>query len=42
MTVIRSVVIEQESRHAGHATQSIFVDGLDTLLDEIADRGLEL
>ncbi|CAM5535612.1 hypothetical protein SATRM34S_04263 [Streptomyces atroolivaceus] len=39
---LRSVLIEQESRHAGHATQSIFVDDLDTLLGKIADRGLKL
>jgi predicted enzyme related to lactoylglutathione lyase len=37
----RSVVIEQRPEHAGHALHTIFVDDLDALVAQIADRGLE-
>jgi predicted enzyme related to lactoylglutathione lyase len=37
----RSVVIEQRPEHAGHAMHTIFVDDLDALVGQIADRGLE-
>ncbi|HWU10432.1 MAG TPA: VOC family protein [Streptomyces sp.] len=37
----RSVAVEQEPQHAGHAMNTVFVDDLDTLIAEIADRGLE-
>jgi predicted enzyme related to lactoylglutathione lyase len=37
----RSVFIEQRPDHAGHAMHTIFVDDLDTLVAEIAKRGLE-
>jgi predicted enzyme related to lactoylglutathione lyase len=37
----RSVYIVQRPEHAGHAMHTIIVDDLDTLLAEIAQRGLE-
>lgn len=37
----RSVAIEQRPEHAGHAMHTIFVDDLDALVAQIADRGLE-
>jgi predicted enzyme related to lactoylglutathione lyase len=37
----RSVVIEQRPEHAGHAIHTIFVDDLDALVAQIADRGVE-
>lgn len=37
----RSVVIEERPEHAGHAMHSIFVDDLDTLVADIAARGIE-
>jgi hypothetical protein len=37
----RSVFIEQRPEHAGHAMHTIFVDDLDALVAQIADRGLE-
>ncbi|TPQ17800.1 VOC family protein [Streptomyces sporangiiformans] len=37
----RSVFIEQRPGRAGHAMHTIFVDDLDTLVAQIADRGLE-
>jgi catechol 2,3-dioxygenase-like lactoylglutathione lyase family enzyme len=37
----RSLFIEQRPEHAGHAMHTIFVDDLDALVAEIADRGIE-
>ena len=37
----RSVYIVQRPEHAGHAMHTIIVDDLDTLVAEIAQRGLE-
>ena len=37
----RSVFIEQRPGHAGHAMHTIFVDDLDELVAQIADRGVE-
>jgi hypothetical protein len=36
----RSVFIEHRPEHAGHAMNTIFVDDLNTLVAQIADRGL--
>jgi hypothetical protein len=35
----RSIVIEQNAEHAGHAVHTIFVDDLDGLVPRIAERG---
>jgi catechol 2,3-dioxygenase-like lactoylglutathione lyase family enzyme len=37
----RYVYIVQRPEHAGHAVHLIFVDDLDTLVAQIADRGVE-
>jgi predicted enzyme related to lactoylglutathione lyase len=37
----RSVFIVQQPEHAGHAMHTIIVDDLDTVVAEIAQRGLE-
>ena len=37
----RSIAIEQNPEHAGHAVQTIFVDDFDTRVAEIAARGVE-
>jgi predicted enzyme related to lactoylglutathione lyase len=37
----RSVVIEHRPEHAGHAMHTMFVDDLDALVAQMADRGLE-
>jgi predicted enzyme related to lactoylglutathione lyase len=37
----RSVYVLQRPEHAGHAMHTIIVDDLDTLMAEIAQRGLE-
>ena len=37
----RFVYIVQQPEHAGHALLTLFVDDLDTLLAQIASRGLE-
>jgi predicted enzyme related to lactoylglutathione lyase len=37
----RSLFIEQRPEHAGHAMHTIFVDDLDALVAQIADRGVE-
>jgi predicted enzyme related to lactoylglutathione lyase len=37
----RSLFIVQRPEHAGHAIHTIIVDDLDTLVAEIAQRGLE-
>ena len=37
----RSVYIVQQPDHAGHAMPTIIVDDLDTMVAEIAQRGLE-
>jgi predicted enzyme related to lactoylglutathione lyase len=37
----RSVYIVQRPEHAGHAMHTIFVDDLDALVAQIADRGVE-
>src|SRR5215472_1058615 len=36
----RYLYIVQQPEHAGHAVHALFVDDLDTLIAEIADRGL--
>lgn len=36
----RYIYIELEPEHAGHARHTIFVDDLDALVAQIADRGL--
>jgi predicted enzyme related to lactoylglutathione lyase len=35
------VFIEERPQHAGHAMHTIFVDDLDALVSEIADRGIQ-
>jgi predicted enzyme related to lactoylglutathione lyase len=37
----RSIFIEQNADHAGHAILSIFVDDFDALVTQIAERGIE-
>lgn len=37
----RSVFIEQRPERAGHAMHTIFVDDLDALVAQIAERGLD-
>ena len=37
----RFMYIEHLPEHAGHAMHTIFVDDLDTLVAQIADRGLD-
>ena len=37
----RSVYIVQRPDHAGHAMHTVIVDDLDTLMAEVAQRGLE-
>ena len=37
----RYVYIVQQPEHAGHALHTLFVDGLDALVAQIADRGLD-
>ena len=37
----RSVFVEQRPAHAGHARHLLFVDDLDAIVAEIAERGLE-
>ncbi|SHF55127.1 VOC family protein [Streptoalloteichus hindustanus] len=37
----RSVFIVQRPEHAGHALHTVIVDDLDTLVAEVARRGLE-
>jgi hypothetical protein len=37
----RSLFIEQNAEHAGHAVQTIFVDDLDALVAQIAEREIE-
>jgi predicted enzyme related to lactoylglutathione lyase len=37
----RSISIEQNTEHAGHAVHTVFVDDLDALVSEIAARGIE-
>lgn len=37
----RYVYIELRAGHAGHAKHTVFVDDLDALVAEIADRGLD-
>lgn len=37
----RSLFIEEHAEHAGHAVQTVFVDDLDVLVAEIAERGIE-
>ena len=37
----RSIYIVEDPERAGHAIQTIFVDDLDTLVAEIAGRGIE-
>ena len=36
----RAVYIEERPEHAGHARHTLFVDDLDALVAQIADRGL--
>lgn len=37
----RFLFIEERPQHAGHAMQTVFVEDLDGLVDEIAARGIE-
>ena len=37
----RSVYVEQQPEHAGHAMHTIVVDDLDAVVRDIADRGIE-
>jgi catechol 2,3-dioxygenase-like lactoylglutathione lyase family enzyme len=37
----RYVYIVQQPQHAGHARHTLFVDDLDALVAQIADRGLD-
>ena len=37
----RSVFIEERPEHAGHAMNTVFVDDLEGLVEQIARRGLE-
>jgi len=37
----RYVYIVQQREHAGHARHTLFVEDLDTLVAQIADRGLD-
>jgi catechol 2,3-dioxygenase-like lactoylglutathione lyase family enzyme len=37
----RYLYIVQQPEHAGHAMHTLFVDDLDTLIAQIADRGLD-
>ncbi|MEW2403296.1 VOC family protein [Streptomyces sp. NPDC046862] len=37
----RSVFIEHRPEHAGHALHTVFVDGLEELVAQVANRGLE-
>ena len=37
----RYVYIVQQPEHAGHARHTLFVDDLDTLVAQIAERGLD-
>ncbi len=37
----RYLYIEQRPGHAGHSKHTIFVDNLDAIIAQIADRGLE-
>lgn len=37
----RSVAIEHQPEHAGHAMLTIFLDDLDALVAQIANRGLD-
>jgi catechol 2,3-dioxygenase-like lactoylglutathione lyase family enzyme len=37
----RFLYIDEDGEHAGHARHTLFVDDLDTLVSEIAGRGLE-
>lgn len=37
----RYMYIVQQPEHAGHAMHTLFVDGLDALVAQIADRGLD-
>jgi hypothetical protein len=37
----RSIFIEENPGHAGHAVQTIFVDDLDAHVAQIAERGIE-
>jgi catechol 2,3-dioxygenase-like lactoylglutathione lyase family enzyme len=37
----RSVYVERRPEHAGHALITLFVDGLDAVIDGITERGIE-
>ena len=37
----RYIYIVEDPEHAGHARHTVFVDDLDTLVAQIAERGLE-
>src|ERR1700744_3490127 len=37
----RYLYIVEQPQHAGHAMHTIFVDGLDAVVSEIANQGLE-
>jgi catechol 2,3-dioxygenase-like lactoylglutathione lyase family enzyme len=37
----RFLYIDEDAEHAGHARHTLFVDDLDTVVSEIAGRGIE-
>lgn len=37
----RPIFIEENAEHAGHAVHSIFLDDVDALVAQIAERGIE-
>jgi predicted enzyme related to lactoylglutathione lyase len=37
----RSIFIEENAAHAGHALHTIFVDDLDALVAQVGERGIE-
>ncbi|MGC7094333.1 VOC family protein [Amycolatopsis lurida] len=37
----RSVYVELRPEHAGHALITLFIDGLDAVIDGITERGIE-
>ena len=37
----RSIYINENAEHAGHAVQTLFVDDLDERVEQISTRGIE-
>jgi len=37
----RSIAVEEQPENAGHGAVTVFVDDLDTVVDEIVARGIE-